>query len=187
MGAGRSRDASRRSIEDAALRLFAERGVASTSVGVICREAGVSPATFYRCFASKEDVVFTYQPEFLDALDRALAGVVDRAPDVEELAGAFAAFLDARRERVFVLDRLVRSNPELMPRMLTFQRRWEQVLVDALVRAGRLDGHDAQLMGALVVAVLRNAMRRAGDRVTAIADEVPAVIGRLGSVTAGQP
>ena len=43
-------------IEDAAARLFAERGYAATSVEDIVREAGVSKPILYRHFESKRDL-----------------------------------------------------------------------------------------------------------------------------------
>lgn len=47
----------RSAIREAAMRLFARHGYAQTTVEQIAREAEVSHTTFFRYFASKEQVV----------------------------------------------------------------------------------------------------------------------------------
>jgi AcrR family transcriptional regulator len=49
--------ATRQALQQAADRLFAEHGVAQTTVRDIADEAGVTERTFFRYFASKEDLV----------------------------------------------------------------------------------------------------------------------------------
>lgn len=50
-------EAQRRAILEAALALFGERGSSQTSIAELCRHAGVSRPTFYRCFEDKDAVV----------------------------------------------------------------------------------------------------------------------------------
>ncbi len=47
----------RRDIIAAAVSLFAGRGTAGVSVSAICKQAGVSRDTFYRCFDNKDQVI----------------------------------------------------------------------------------------------------------------------------------
>ncbi|MGE2691429.1 TetR/AcrR family transcriptional regulator [Mycolicibacterium pulveris] len=55
----------REAIEQAARKLFAERGFHGTTLSDITSAAGKSPAAFYRYFADKEDLLATLAESFL--------------------------------------------------------------------------------------------------------------------------
>ena len=55
----------RLAIEQAARKLFAERGFHGTTLGDITSAAGKSPAVFYRYFADKEDLLAALAQSFL--------------------------------------------------------------------------------------------------------------------------
>ncbi|WP_326547539.1 TetR/AcrR family transcriptional regulator [Mycolicibacterium sp. ND9-15] len=55
----------REAIEQAARKLFAERGFHGTTLGDITSAAGKSPAAFYRYFADKEDLLAVLAESFL--------------------------------------------------------------------------------------------------------------------------
>ncbi len=46
-------------ILEAALRVFGEKGFEATTISAICKEAGISDATIYEYFDSKEEVLFS--------------------------------------------------------------------------------------------------------------------------------
>ncbi|HEY0229390.1 MAG TPA: helix-turn-helix domain-containing protein, partial [Mycobacterium sp.] len=55
----------RHAIEQAARKLFAERGFHGTTLADITSAAGKSPAVFYRYFADKEDLLAALAESFL--------------------------------------------------------------------------------------------------------------------------
>lgn len=55
----------RQAIEQAARKLFAERGFHGTTVADITSAAGKSPAVFYRYFTDKEDLLAALAKSFL--------------------------------------------------------------------------------------------------------------------------
>src|SRR2546430_17011111 len=63
-------------LEEAALTLFAERGFDAVTIDDIPAAADVSRRTFFRYFASKQDVILPNHPPPLDDLHAAL----DRRP-----------------------------------------------------------------------------------------------------------
>src|SRR4051812_20781321 len=75
---GRPRsDASKEAILHAAYRLLMKRGIASVSAQEVARQAGVSTATLYRWWKSKEAVMLD---AFLDRVEPALAPPLDGSP-----------------------------------------------------------------------------------------------------------
>jgi AcrR family transcriptional regulator len=59
----RKRIATRRALEDAALRLFSQRGFSRTTIDEIASSAEVSRSTFFRYFGSKESVLLASDDE----------------------------------------------------------------------------------------------------------------------------
>ncbi|KUH92998.1 TetR family transcriptional regulator [Mycolicibacterium acapulense] len=73
----------REAIEMAARKLFAERGFHGTTLGDITSAAGKSPASFYRYFADKEDLLAVLAQSFLREVVAPSGGALDlpESPD----------------------------------------------------------------------------------------------------------
>jgi AcrR family transcriptional regulator len=78
----------RAAIEDAARKLFAERGFHGTTLADITSAAGKSPAVFYRYFNDKEDLLAVLAESFLHDV---LAGQQVEPPESGEDADFFTA------------------------------------------------------------------------------------------------
>jgi AcrR family transcriptional regulator len=132
----RNRSRTKRDIEAAALALFEEQGYAATTVEQIVRCAGVSQATFFRYFGSKEEVLFVNEQEAVDGLTTLVAARSDREQNLAALAIPVAEFAhsylhdsDAETQRV---TRLVMTTRELEARSMHMRLRWEHALARQL-------------------------------------------------------
>lgn len=161
-GAG-SREQRRAHIEQAALELFGARGFDHVTVEDICAEAGVAPATFYRHFGTKEEVVFSFRDDFAAALLTALDAaaelpVVMRLPVV---ISRFAEFLESQQDMLAIRDHIIMGHPRLLQRTLTIQRDWEGALAAGLARLRGLTAPDTAALteAGVGLVVLRVALR----------------------------
>ena len=96
---GRPAATSRAQLERVALDLFRERGFDATTVDDVAEAAGIGRRTFFRYFASKNDVVWGDFDRSLSALRERLALETDR-PLLDALREAVLAFnaLDPEQE-----------------------------------------------------------------------------------------
>src|SRR3712207_7278513 len=161
-----SREKRRARIEATALELFRARGFDHVTVEEVCAEAGVAPATFYRHFGTKEEVVFAYREDFTAALGRAVE-VGAQVPDGERLPvvlGVFAAFLESQQDVLALRDQIVLGHPRLMQRTLTVQRDMVSALAAGLARPRCLPapGPAVLVAAGMVVLVLPVALRSWG-------------------------
>jgi len=125
----------RERILNAAERLFALRGIASTSMRALTRAAGVNLAAVHYHFGSKEallDAVIERRAEPLNAarnlaLDRHLADCAQDRPDVEQV---LRAFLEP------VVEKLLRSPAEgqHLPRLIARVEAQPPEILEALYR-----------------------------------------------------
>ncbi|MEU6714482.1 TetR/AcrR family transcriptional regulator [Nonomuraea sp. NPDC046802] len=161
----RKKQRTRRTLIETGLRLFDEAGYEATTVADICAAAELSPATFYKHFPAKEDLVFHEQLERLEAV-RDL--ITDRHPgeSLESLLRrCIAMALDPGRwilgphaaGLIQIRSRLITTVPSLRAITLRWlfdtQHEWAQALERAFPE--ELDDITAHaIIGALTGAVV---------------------------------
>lgn len=114
----------------AAMRLFEERGYATTSVDDIAAAANVSRRTFFRYFASKEEVFIVDPVGKLAALHVALAEGPPHEPTIAALRRGILALTAAYwdPELVRAEARIGEREPAVMAAALAYQVHWEDML-----------------------------------------------------------
>ena len=132
----RKKARTRASIREHALRLFREQGYAATRVEQIAEAAEVSPATFYRYFPTKEDVVLQDDLDVLtlDALEAQPPGLSPLAAVRAAVAAARAGFTAEERERFRQTTALTMAVPEIRARALDEFARSIDVMATVLAR-----------------------------------------------------
>ena len=118
-------------LEAAAYRLFEERGFDNVTVDDIAAEADVSRRTFFRYFASKEDVLLADHFVQLARLREAMAARPPDEPIVTALRNALLSLtgdFEERKEMIIIRARLMRDTPSLQARSLVHQKLWEDAM-----------------------------------------------------------
>ena len=118
-------------LEAAAYRLFGERGFENVTVDDIAAEADVSRRTFFRYFASKEDVLLADHFVQLARLREAMADRPQDEPIITALRNALLSLtsdFEQRKEIIIIRGRLMRDTPSLQARSLVHQKLWEDAM-----------------------------------------------------------
>jgi AcrR family transcriptional regulator len=135
-----AKDATRRTIRRSAMALFLERGFDHVTTAEVAASAGVSPATLFNYFATKEDLFFgqveQLERELVDAVmscvpDHSILDVLRMRVLYELTAGR--AYTDPASVGPF--HRQVGASPRLLAREAEIYQRREVVLTGALDRA----------------------------------------------------
>jgi AcrR family transcriptional regulator len=100
----RKKQRTREALIDAAFRLFQQKGFEATTVEEIADEVDVSSRTFFRYFASKEDVVLTFQEEQFATMLETLAARPAEEPLMTALRHAAVSVLRACEDGEFGFD-----------------------------------------------------------------------------------
>jgi len=140
----------------AASRLFYYEGVRAVGVERLIAEAGVTKATFYRHFASKDDLVLAYL-QTKDAFYRAVAEPLAAGhPPTEAIDLIFEAIAEHARERGFRGSPFMNAAAEYpdathqVRRLVASHRDWLRALFQGLLtRLGHADPESAA--GALLM------------------------------------
>jgi AcrR family transcriptional regulator len=157
----RKKARTRAAIRQHALRLFREQGYGATTIEQISAAAEVSPATFFRYFPTKEDVVL--QDDFdVVTLEALQAQPRDLSP-IAAFRGAAAAAraqLSAEDAAQFAeTTRLTLSVPEIRARALDELVRTTEVITAAIAaRTGRSpDDFAARNLAGAIIGVIMTA------------------------------
>ena len=149
-------------LEQAALKLYVERGFEQTTVAEIARLAGLTERTFFRHFADKREVLFWGAGALQDLVVSTVASTPDSAAPIDAVAAALAAAgarLQERREFVRQRQTIIAANPELQERELIKLASLASALAGALRRRGVTDPA-ASLAAEAGIAVFRIAFER---------------------------
>jgi AcrR family transcriptional regulator len=154
----RKKARTRAAIREHALRLFREQGYGATTIEQIAAAAEVSPATFFRYFPTKEDVVL--QDDFdiitLEALYEQPPGQSPIAAFRGAAALARARLSAADKARFAETTRLAFSVPEIRARAIDELMRTIDVITAAIAeRIGRsADDFAARTMAGAIIGVI---------------------------------
>lgn len=163
------RERKKRQLRDAlihaALELFQSQGYESTAVHEITDAVDVSERTFFRYFASKEDLVLSFMGDRLDLMLRALAG---RPASEEPLTAVRHAFHESLRSAApagragdvrpyLSVVRLIESSPSLLAASLRYVHDHDAEIVGVLARREGVDpatDRRPRLLAAVIGAII---------------------------------
>ena len=182
----RTRENVRVQIAEVAFNVFAERGFDAVTATEVAEAAGISRASFFRYFESKEDAVFVAQEEMGANVAAALAA----RPAGEDAWIALRAALDPVLEtyqrspgEALGRLRLIRCTPNLRSHQLERLAQWREVIGAApAVRLGlpptdiKVEALVGAALGALDAASTRWAESDGGEDLIGLIDEAFAAI-----------
>jgi AcrR family transcriptional regulator len=114
-------DSEHERVLNAALEAFLDFGIRRTSMGEIAKRSGLSPATLYRRFAGKDDVVWAVGRREARRLIVQVDERIDTGAAAEDqVVAMFVAFMGGLR-RNELLHRLLATEPETVLPLLTVQ------------------------------------------------------------------
>ncbi len=123
----RVRRRTRAEVAEVAFDLFAERGFEGTTADEVAEAAGISRASFFRLFSSKEEAVFVA----LEATGAVIAAALAERPASEDpwtaLRSAVTVAIDQYLrdpEQALARARLAQQNPALRARLVDLQNSW---------------------------------------------------------------
>jgi AcrR family transcriptional regulator len=156
----RKKEQTKRAIEDAAYRLFAERGFQATTVADIADAADVAPRTFFAYFPSKEDVLFA---DFDDTANELAALLRDRAAGettfdaLRRWIADLLPELEAHDDREVLRLRLAEEHESIAAHERHLMGRIEEILVEGI--AADLEEDPGALRPRMVAAAAIAAIR----------------------------
>jgi mycofactocin system transcriptional regulator len=143
--AGRPEATSHAAIEQAAFRLFAERGFDATTLDAIAAEVGVGRRTLFRYYSSKNDIPWGQFDRTLDGFREILDSMPEDLPLHESVHRGVLAFNEfpenaepPHRDRM----RLILQTPTLQAHSVLRYSEWRAVIAEYVARRRGLDSRD---------------------------------------------
>lgn len=133
----RMRATVRAEVSAVALRLFAEQGFERTTVDQIAAEAGLSRASLFRYFGTKEDIVLGHLAQLGEQIAEALAARPGQERPWESLRRAFDVVTNTNEqapEQALSYLRMLAETPSLRARHWEKQLAWQNLLVPEIAR-----------------------------------------------------
>ena len=160
----RKKEKTRDALIASAIHQFARRGFDHVTVEEIAASCDVSPRTFFRYFASKEDVLFADSDARCEHL---LASLAEQDPDASPLQALEAAVrlvaedYAEQNEVLRARHAIVTATPSLRTRAAERHQGWESSIIQQLRSSGRardLNDFDLRLLVAGTTTALRVAV-----------------------------
>lgn len=153
----RSRDILRGQLADAAFDYFAAHGFEAVTVDEVAHAIGISRASFFRYFGSKEDAVvaavYADHLEFAGILDKQAQSGVSPWWRLRRMFNESIRAAGVRPEEILLRVRLVESTPALRAR-LNERRLAQRVGVAEILVGGEMDLRTARAMVASAFALV---------------------------------
>ncbi len=154
----------RQALIGSALDLFRERGFDETSIDDIAAKANVSRRTFFRYFATKDEVIFVDRKTSFGTFRSLLSAERPGEPlsvGVMRAWSFIARHYQDNRSTLLPMQQMVQSHPLLRGRELDYDREWEQAMVGeiALRQSDRTTADRAMVIGGAIMGVARAVFR----------------------------
>lgn len=150
-----------------AFALFLERGFEETTAEDICVVAGISRSTFFRYFATKEDVVVGGLVRFGDLMLEALIAMPDDVDIWVALRQALNPMVKAQEAKEplpgLPVARLIKQTPSLQARHYEKTMSWQDALVPEVARRLKTNGDNTDPRPASLVAAALGCLSAATD------------------------
>ncbi len=156
------RDKTKKKILDVSIRLFQKQGLVKTKVEDIVREAGISRATFYNYFHSKDEIFFCLIESEIDRIQTSTNGAVrDESDPYVKLRIYLHEMIVGVRELIRELNVRhdeVESLPSVPKKMVeSMMRRSADAIIEILeygVRAGAFTVSNAEIAAYVILSSL---------------------------------
>jgi AcrR family transcriptional regulator len=134
----RKKRLTRTAIFDAAERLFSERGFENVTVAEIADAANISVKTLFTYIRAKEELVFSDEPNILDALVAAVKDLAAGQTPLDAVTAALLAAADDGTDRTGLegFHRMIGQSPAIRSRLRAMWGETEDALTGALAEPG---------------------------------------------------